>query len=99
MTLAFPANEKLAEVAPAIVHQDGTCRVQLVHPGDSARFHDLLTAFAGQTGVPVLLNTSFNIKGEPIVNSTEDALRTFWSTGLDVLVLGDLVVRKPRAAR
>jgi carbamoyltransferase len=94
MTMAFPATDLLRRDAPAIVHSDGSSRVQLVHPGDGSRLHELLTAFAAITGVPVLLNTSFNVRGEPIVCTTEDALRTFWSTGLDVLVLGDVVVRK-----
>jgi carbamoyltransferase len=99
MTMAFPATEALKRDAPAIVHRDGTCRVQMVYPGDDARMHPLLTAFAARTGLPVLLNTSFNIRGEPMVNTTEDALRTFFSTGLDVLVLGDLVVRKAVTGR
>jgi carbamoyltransferase len=94
MTMAFPASEALRRDAPAVVHSDGSSRVQLVHPGDGSRLHELLTAFADVAGVPVLLNTSFNIRGEPIVCTTEDALRTFWSTGLEVLVLGDVIIRK-----
>jgi carbamoyltransferase len=89
----------LRQDAPAIVHTDGSSRVQLVHRGDCSRLHELLTAFAAMTGVPVLLNTSFNVRGEPIVCTTEDALRTFWSTGLDVLVLGDVIVRKQAATQ
>jgi len=59
-------------------------------------FHQLLSAFEARTGVPVLLNTSFNVKGEPVVATVTDALRTFWSTGLDTLVVGPFVIRKPR---
>ncbi|MFJ7416663.1 carbamoyltransferase [Streptomyces sp. NPDC098077] len=98
MTMAFAANERLREEAPAIVHTDGSVRVQMVHPESSAGLHQLLTEFEALTGVPVLLNTSFNVRGEPVVRSTEDALRTFWATGLDVLVVGDCVVRKGKAA-
>ncbi|MFE7580059.1 carbamoyltransferase [Streptomyces gardneri] len=95
MTLAFAANETLSEQAPAVVHSDGTSRVQLVHRDGTPALYRLLCEFESQTGVPVLLNTSFNVRGEPVVNSTEDALRTFWATGLDVLVLGaKFIVRK-----
>lgn len=98
MTLAFTANRRLVEDAPAIVHTDGTVRVQLVHQESSPALHSLLEAFDRRTGVPVLLNTSFNIRGEPIVCSPQDALRTFWATGLDVLAVGPYVVRKAPVA-
>jgi carbamoyltransferase len=97
MVIAFEANDALRRDAPAIVHVDGTSRIQAVHRETHPRFHALLTAFERHTGVPVLLNTSFNVKGEPMVCSIHDALRTFWSTGLEVLVAGDFIVRKPIA--
>jgi len=68
------------------------------HAGDThflPLFHRLLTAFERRTGVPVLLNTSFNIKGEPIVCRATDALRTFWATGLEALAIGKYLIRKP----
>jgi carbamoyltransferase len=80
------------------VHVDGTSRVQFVEPSVLPKYHRLLEEFEKLTGVPVLLNTSFNVKGEPIVCTIHDALRTFWSTGMEVLVAGDFIVRKPRAA-
>lgn len=95
MIIAFPANQRLAEDAPAIVHVDGTSRVQLVHQRVLPRYHRLISEFCARTGVPVLLNTSFNVKGEPIVCTIQDALRTFWATGLEVLAAGDFVLRKP----
>jgi carbamoyltransferase len=95
MILAFPANERLKKDAPAIVHVDGTSRVQMVRRETTPRYYDLIRAFQKQTGVPVLLNTSYNVKGEPIVCTAQDALRTFWATGLEVLAIGDFVVRKP----
>lgn len=95
MIIAFKANEKLAKAAPAIVHVDGTCRVQGVEKDANPRYYKLLKAFGALTGVPVLLNTSFNVKGEPIVCTATDALRTFWATGLDALVIEDCVVLKP----
>ena len=94
MVIAFTANEKLKKDAPAIVHVDDSCRVQIVHKETSKLYHSLIKAFEKETGVPVLLNTSFNIKGEPIVCTPHDALRTFCSTGLDILAIGDFLVRK-----
>ena len=98
MILAFAANERLRREAPAIVHVDGTSRVQFVDAEVLPRYHRLLTAFERETGVPVLLNTSFNVRGEPIVCTIQDALRTFWATGLDVLAAEDFLVRKPTLA-
>jgi carbamoyltransferase len=95
MVIAFRATEKLGRDAPAVVHVDGTARVQLVERDVLPLYHSLISEFEKITGVGVLLNTSFNVKGEPIVCTVRDALRTFWSTGLDVLVTGDLIVRKP----
>jgi carbamoyltransferase len=59
------------------------------------RYHELISAFRQRTGVPVLLNTSYNVKGEPIVCNAQDALRTFWATGMEILAIGDFIVRKP----
>ncbi|MGH2635949.1 MAG: carbamoyltransferase C-terminal domain-containing protein [Actinomycetota bacterium] len=97
MILAFGANESLKRDAPAIVHRDGSVRAQLVHERILPTYHRLLRAFERRTGVPVLLNTSFNVKGEPIVCRIQDALRTFWSTGLEVLAAGDFLISKPRS--
>jgi carbamoyltransferase len=94
MMMAFDASDKLRADAPAVVHSDGTSRVQLVHADTDPLYHRLISEFAALTGVPAVLNTSFNVRGEPMVCSAEDALRTFWATGLDVLAIGDLVVRK-----
>jgi carbamoyltransferase len=95
MIMAFRANERLKREAPAIVHIDGTSRVQLVHEDVLPRYHRVISEFERLTGVPVLMNTSFNVKGEPIVCTARDALRTFWSTGIEVLALGDYLIEKP----
>ena len=95
MILAFDATEEAARCVPAVVHVDGTMRVQTVARAQNPAYYDLLKAFERLTGVPVLLNTSFNIKGEPIVASPRDALRTFWTTGLDALAIGSFLIRKP----
>jgi carbamoyltransferase len=79
---------------PAIVHVDGTARVQTVRREHNERMYDLLTEFEKLTGVPVLVNTSFNIKGEPIVETPQDAMNCFIYTGIDYLVLHDTLVSK-----
>ena len=95
MIVAFPARPTMAQDAPAVVHVDGTVRVQMVRREANPRYHRLIEAFGHRTGVPVVLNTSFNVKGEPIVCTITDALRTFWSTGLETLAVGDYLIRKP----
>lgn len=79
---------------PAITHVDGTARLQTVDRDVNPLFHDLLVRFGELSGIPVLLNTSFNIMGEPIVESPYDAVRCFYSTGIDDLVLGNYVISK-----
>ena len=76
---------------PAITHVDGTARIQTVAPGDGP-FHDILQAFSGITGCDVLLNTSFNVRGEPLVLTPSDAARCFLRAGLDALVIEDVLV-------
>jgi carbamoyltransferase len=95
MVIAFQATPELQRDAPAIVHVDDTVRVQLVHKEQQPLYHHLLDEFEKITGVPVLLNTSFNVKGEPIVCTATDAIRTFFGTGMDALALGDFLIRKP----
>jgi carbamoyltransferase len=85
--------EKQAQV-PATTHVDGTARLQTVDREVAPRYHRLIETFGSATGVPVLLNTSFNLKGEPIVNTPGEALSTFSRCGLDMLVLGNHVVEK-----
>jgi carbamoyltransferase len=82
-------------VLPAITHIDGSARVQTVSRERSPRFHRLLSAFDRLTGCPALVNTSFNIRGEPIVNSPADAYRCFMFTEMDALVVGPFLLLKP----
>jgi carbamoyltransferase len=79
---------------PATTHVDGTARVQTVSAALQPRYHRLLCEFERRRGVPIVLNTSFNVMGEPIVNSPEDAIRCFLGTGIDALVLGDYIIVK-----
>jgi carbamoyltransferase len=98
MTLTFQVRpEKKAAIAAA-VHVDGSARVQSVTRDQNERYYDLIKTFAAKTGVPALLNTSFNLKGEPIVNSPFDAIRTFYTSGLDALFLDRYFIAKTSAS-
>jgi len=82
------------KIIPAIVHVDGTCRVQTVKKDINEKFYNLINEFHKITGIPALLNTSFNVKGQPIVNTPLEAIETFKSTNIDVLAIGDFVLSK-----
>jgi len=99
MLLVASVRPEWRDKVPAIVHVDGTARVQTVRQEDNPRFHALLKAFEARTGVPVLLNTSFNIRGDPIVEAPLDAMECFLYTRLDVLVVHEWIVRKRVAQR
>ena len=94
MLLVAPVQEDKREALPATTHVDGSARVQVVEEDANPAYHRLLSAFGDRTGDPVLLNTSFNLKGEPIVASPVDALATFERSGLDVLYLGRHRIQK-----
>jgi len=79
---------------PAITHVDYSARVQTVDPERHGRYYRLVKRFAEKTGCPVIINTSFNVRGEPIVCSPEHAYRCFMGTNMDVLVLEDFVLLK-----
>jgi carbamoyltransferase len=83
-------------VVPSVVHVDGSGRLQTVTRDDNPRYYALIRRFEEITGVPIVLNTSFNLNGEPIVCSPEDAIRTFMTCGLDTLYLGNVRVAKER---
>jgi len=94
MEKVFPVVEGMRAKIPAVVHVDGSGRLQTVTRTQNALYYELIQEFKKITGIPVVLNTSFNLKGEPVVCSPTDALRTFFSSGLDALVLGPFVVEK-----
>jgi len=81
---------------PAVTHVDYSARVQTVHRETNPRFHALLGAFKQRTGCPVLVNTSFNVRGEPIVCTPEDAFRCFMGSEIETLVIGNCVMQKER---
>ena len=78
----------------ATVHVDNTCRVQTVTSESNKKFYNLLKSMYSKTKVPVLLNTSFNIKGQPIVNSPKDAILCFLKYNIDYLFIGDYILKK-----
>lgn len=84
------------DVIPAVTHVDGSARLQTVEKTTHPLYHKLIHTLGEKTGVPVVLNTSFNIQGEPVVESPKDALRCFYSTGLDALVIGNYVLTKDK---
>jgi carbamoyltransferase len=86
-------NVRRSEI-PAVTHVDYSSRIQTVHAETNPRFHALLSTFKRKTGCPVLVNTSFNVRGEPIVRTPEDAFRCFMGTELDVLAIGNLYLQK-----
>jgi carbamoyltransferase len=79
---------------PAVTHVDNSARIQTVHAETNPRFHQLLKAFEWRTGVPLLVNTSFNVRGEPIVCTPEDAYRCFMGTEIETLAIGNCLLRK-----
>ena len=79
---------------PAITHVDGTARLQTLNRDRNEKFYDLVKIFGEETGVPVLLNTSFNVNGEPIVETPLDAIKCFVKTDIDALLIGDNILVK-----
>jgi carbamoyltransferase len=93
MLLVVPVKKEKQEIIPAVSHM-GTGRLQAVFPDTHPRYHRLIKGFGDATGVPVLMNTSFNLRGEPIVTTPANAYRTFRASEMDLLVVGNLLVRK-----
>ncbi|MGA9756353.1 MAG: carbamoyltransferase C-terminal domain-containing protein, partial [Desulfobaccales bacterium] len=94
MLLVATTKEDKGKEIPAVIHVDGTARVQTVTRADDELYYDLINEFYQITGVPVILNTSFNIRGMPIVETPADAIEVFLSTEMDILVLGNYLLDK-----
>ena len=94
MITSFTCKPEKRDRVPAVVHADNTLRPQTVNKQIHPRFHALITEFEKRTGEALVLNTSFNVMGEPIVNHPREAIRCFYDNGLDVLVIGDFLMRK-----
>lgn len=96
MLFVYDVRPEKAERIPAVCHVDGTARVQTINRAQHPEYYDLLKAFERRTGVPVLINTSFNTRGEPIVCTPRDAIECFWTSPLDTLVIGPFLLEKGR---
>jgi carbamoyltransferase len=96
MIMTVDVREPFRLVLPAITHVNGSARLQTVSPKDNPEFHALLKAVGKMTGREMLLNTSFNVKGQPIVNTPHEAIETFLGTGIDVLFLENVLLRRRR---
>ncbi len=94
MIIVLPVRPHARKLIGAVTHVDGSARVQSVSRVDNPQYHSLIDAFGRRTGVPIVLNTSFNNNAEPIVDSAADAVVTFLTTGIQALVIGDWLVRK-----
>ncbi len=99
MLFVYDVRPERADRIPAVRHVDGTARIQTIDRAQHPVYHDLLAAFAARTGVPVLVNTSFNTRGEPIVCTPRDAVECFWSSPLDALAIGPFLLEKPGCRR
>ena len=97
MLFVYDVKKDKAGKIPAVRHVDGTARIQTVNRNQHPRYYELLQAFKKKTGVPVLVNTSFNTLGKPIVCSPRDAVECFWSSPFDALVIGSYIIEKPHA--
>ena len=97
MTVALPARRVLREACPAVVHVDGTARPQVAHAAERPALHALLSRYVETTELPAVINTSFNLHEEPIVNTPREAVRAFRQSGLPVMRLGPFVLRQPSA--
>ena len=95
MLFIYDVRPERAERIPAVRHVDGTARIQTINRDQHPLYFDLLRAFQKRTDVPVLINTSFNTRSEPIVCSPRDAIECFWSSPLDALVIGPFLLEKP----
>jgi carbamoyltransferase len=96
MLFVYEVLPEKADFIPAVRHVDGTARIQTINRQQHPLYYDLLKAFQARTGVPVLVNTSFNTRGEPIVCTPRDAVECFWTSPLDALVIGSCILEKPQ---
>jgi carbamoyltransferase len=94
MLFVYDVAPDKAERIPAVRHVDGTARIQTINRSQNALYYDLIKAFQKRTGVPVLVNTSFNTRSEPVVCTPRDAVECFWTSPIDALVIGSYLLRK-----
>lgn len=96
MLMVYPIKPEYHKRIPAVTHVDGSGRLQTIRREQNARYYDVIKAFGKRSGIPILVNTSFNIRGEPIVNSPYDAYRCMMGTGIDCLIIGSYIVYREK---
>ena len=94
MVITLKCTEWMKQKCPGAVHVDGTSRPQILSRNDNPKYYDIINSFYNKTGLPCIINTSFNMHGEPIVCSPEDAIKSFKNSGLDYLAIGDYIVEQ-----
>lgn len=94
MLFVYDIKPEKAVMIPAVKHVDGTARIQTVNENQHSQYYQLLKAFKAKTGIPLLVNTSFNTLGKPIVNTPRDAIACFWTSPFDALVMGSFLIEK-----
>lgn len=94
MLLVYPFKKKVQPLVPAVVHVDGTGRLQTIDNLSNSKYYQLINSYYKKTGIPLILNTSFNVKGEPIVCTPQDAIKCFLHTDIDYLILGSYLIKK-----
>lgn len=99
MLLVYPFKKSVQSKVPAVVHVDGTGRLQTIDKNSNPKYYQLIKAYHDKTSIPLILNTSFNIRGEPIVCTPEDAIKCFLNTEIDYLVLGNYLIKKQNVER
>jgi carbamoyltransferase len=94
MLLVYPFKENMKSKVPAVVHVDDTGRLQTIDKKTNSKYYNLVNSYYQKTGIPIIINTSFNVKGEPIVCTPEDAVKCFLNTKIDYLVIGNYIIKK-----
>ena len=94
MERVFKIKKKYINKLPGISHLDNTARIQTVNQVTNPDFYKILKEFEKISGFPILLNTSFNVNGEPIVATPDDAINTFFNSGLDTIIMGEVIIEK-----
>ena len=94
MLMVYPIKEKWREKIPAVTHVDGSGRLQTIRRFQNKLYYDLIKEFGKLSGIPILINTSFNIRGEPIVCTPYDAYKCMMGTGIDYMIIGNFLVRR-----
>ena len=94
MMMVFPVKERWQKILPAITHVDNTARIQTARRSENPLYYDLIKTFGKISGIPIIINTSFNIRGEPIVASPYDAYKCMMGTEIDYLAMGSFLIKR-----